>query len=570
LKRFVVFGWPLIGTLVLSFEAVIRALLGAPLPADVLLWGWIGWLEWALLAPLVAWLGSRFPYRPGGRRTFFLVHSLAPFAVSALHSSIYFTLRTLVLGWPGAPGESLGAVWIARLPGHLTLDVLVYSATLLFVQVALFLRAAWERDQDRLALERRIAQAELDVFKLQLPADVVAEKLEQIEEEIERDPTAAEGLIAQFSTFLRQSLAAARSNASEDGDAVAHDEDDVAVAMPRPLPLPVRLLIVVGIVPGVLLVLHAFGAVSAVAQGRPIAWAQVANSLSLSWFSWPVTLLMLWLGARVRRMALLAVAAAAVPPLWDLAFHTIRSGWPATRLFLLSSSRTIDFLVFFGIALGGLAYQRYFTWRRNAVEIAELDARLLRTRALLLRLQLNPHFLFNALNSIAALLDDDPSAARTMAARLRQFVERVLRTYDLHEVPLGEELDLLATYVAIENVRFGDRLELDVRADAGTRAALVPSFLLQPLVENAVRHGLQPATGGRVSVNAAVSDGDLRLEVLDNGRARGAAALREGIGLSNTRARLRQLYGDDYTLDVARGEQGFSATLTIPVKMRRT
>jgi two-component sensor histidine kinase len=303
--------------------------------------------------------------------------------------------------------------------------------------------------------------------------------------------------------------------------------------------------------------------VQALAQGKPIELH--TELILLSFFTWPVTLLMVWLGARVKRVWLIAIAAAAAPALWDFAIEGVRSGWDAAVMFLVRTNRTIDFLVFFAIALGALAYERYLTWRRNAAEVAELDSVLLRTRARLLRLQLNPHFLFNALNSIAALLDDERDAARRMSAQLRNFVDRVLATSDRQEVPLGEELDLLSAYFAIENVRFGDRLQLDLDVARGADGALVPSFFLQPLVENALRHGLQPETGGRVSVTAAVNDDALSVEVLDNGRPR-ASVVREGIGLSNTRARLRQLYGDAFSFDVERREDGFRARLVIPFR----
>ncbi|HEY0143745.1 MAG TPA: histidine kinase [Thermoanaerobaculia bacterium] len=698
-------AWPLAGLWVLALEVAVRKLIDAPLPQGHVQWQFIGWCEWILLAPLVVLLTMRFPWKPRARLPFFLVHTIAPFVVSAIHSLAYFGLRIFFRGAAGEPGLSLGEVWLARLQAHLTLDFLVYGATVLATHIILFFRAAWSRERERMALERSIAQTELDIFKLQLQPEIVGEKLQALEALIERDPAAAETLLSRFSALLRQSLAAsdarrpladeiayanalvaverlldgstpeltvdlsadaaqalvpgacltpivhallrAQQRAGEDGEMrvgatadgalrltietpfdtsrdpelrhlvreiaarlgdgerllhephaivyegplvtsapvedetpLVHEDDAQPVAVPR-LSLPLRFLIVIGAVPVVLLVINAFRVLSEVSRGRAVSWGIIGRSFEYSWLAWPVTLLMLVLGARLplgertwkRNVFLLAVAAAAVPPLWDLGFQMLRytitqheSAWRGTRAFLLSSSRTLDFLVFFGIALSALAYQRYVAWRQRAVEIGDLDARLLRTRARLLRLQLNPHFLFNALNSIAALLEDDPAAARRMAARLRHFVDRVLKTSDRQEVPLGEELDLLTTYVAIENVRFGDRLELDLLIDEVTLDAFVPSLLLQPLVENAVRHGLQPSTGGRVSVSARRSVDGLRLEVLDNGHTARSAVLREGIGLTNTRSRLRQLYGDHYTLEVDRREDGFRATLTIPFR----
>jgi two-component sensor histidine kinase len=560
LKLAAAIAWPVLGTAVALLDALLLWSVGAPVTFPLFVWGLVGWLEWSLLAPVVITLAERFPYRPGARRSFFLVHGVAPFLISAAHSGIYFSLRRLFF-----PEEVIAEVWVARLPLHLTLDFLVYSATVLATHVVLFLRSAWSREEARLALEKQIAQTELDMLRLQLPPDVIRQKLQALEAAIERDAMEAERQLMSFSAFLRERLGAPRIGSDGDSDETSRAVYDDAVAPPRPLTFPVLFLIVVGVVPCVLFVFQTVAVLRNVVLGRPIAWNVVRDSMWLASFSWPVTLLMVWLGSRVKRITVLAVAAAAAPPLWDLAFHTLRAGWPAARQYLILNGRTIDFLIFFGIALATLAWQRYLGWRRHAVEVAELDAVLLRSRSRVLRLQLNPHFLFNTLNSIAALLEDERDAAQRMAARLRHFVDRVLAMTDVQEVPLGEELALLSTYFDIENVRFGDRLHLDLHVGAGANGALVPSFLLQPLVENALRHGLKPSTGGRVSVSAAIEDEALRLEVLDNGQPR-VSVVREGIGLSNTRARLRQLYGDSFAFDIERRDSGFRARLTIPFR----
>ena len=192
---------------------------------------------------------------------------------------------------------------------------------------------------------------------------------------------------------------------------------------------------------------------------------------------------------------------------------------------------------------------------------------MLRTRGTLLRLQLNPHFLFNSLNSVAALLEDDPSTAERMAAELRHFVVRVLERSDREEVPLGEELDSLAAYVAIENIRFDGRAELAIEASDAAQGALVPSFLLQPLVENALRHGLLPETGGCVSVEASVRQDRLHITVEDDGRGNGSERpAREGLGLSNTRGRLEQMYGGEFSLDISAHRGGFALAIALPYR----
>jgi two-component sensor histidine kinase len=192
--------------------------------------------------------------------------------------------------------------------------------------------------------------------------------------------------------------------------------------------------------------------------------------------------------------------------------QTMRTDWTTAAAVFSSVGRKVDFLLFLGIALGALAYRRWRDANEREAEVAKLEAVLVRTQARLLRLQLNPHFLFNALNSIAALLDQDAEAARSMAGQLRHFVRRVLETSNQYEVPLADELELIATYVAIENVRFGGRLRLTMSVDDAAREAFVPAFVLQPLVENSVRHGLRPARGGRIAIRVERLGDALRLE----------------------------------------------------------
>ena len=564
MKKIASLGWVVGGVCLTLFEALIHIVSGAPLPAGWIFWMSIGWLEWGLLAPIVVVLAQRFPYRRRARWRFLAVHAPAVVAVSATHTVIAFALRTAVTGNPGPPGWSLRQLWIAYWPLHFSLDLLVYGGTLIATQLALLLQASRRRDEERLALERALAGAELDAYKLQLPVESVTGRLREIERATALHPDRAEGLIEQFCADLRRSLEIVGMHAAV--DEIAQDEDELEAGLPRSLPLPALALFLFLLLPAAQLLLDALSMTSELARGRPLSWSLVAQHVFRAATAFPVTVAMVWLGARVRRIALLALAAAILPPAWLVAMDTARHGWAGARDLIATTSRTLDFLLFFGIAIATLAYTQYQAWRTRAVEIAELESRLLRTRATILRLQLNPHFLFNALNSVAALLEDDAAGAARMLAQLRQFVGRVLENSDRDFVPLREELELLTAYVAIENVRFDGRVELDVRADDAALGALVPSFLLQPLVENALRHGLEPERGGRVHVRASIQDDALRIEVDDNGRSDDPGAPpRQGLGLSNTRARLAQLYGEEFFLQTAARRDGFGVAVSFPV-----
>ena len=216
-----------------------------------------------------------------------------------------------------------------------------------------------------------------------------------------------------------------------------------------------------------------------------------------------------------------------------------------------------DFMVYVVVLGAGLArnwYVRYQarleeTRRLEAeatqlrAETAELHAQVTDARLNALRAQLDPHFLFNTLNAVSTLVDEDPAGARRMIARLSDLLRHTLGDGDEQEITLARELEILRRYLDIMEVRFQDKLEVSIETEASLDEALVPNLVLQPLVENAFRHGLaQMQTIGRIAVSAARDNGDLVLTVRDNGSGP-AIPVREGVGLTNTRARLTQLYG---------------------------
>ena len=211
-----------------------------------------------------------------------------------------------------------------------------------------------------------------------------------------------------------------------------------------------------------------------------------------------------------------------------------------------------------------LFYRRSQERERKALE---LTAGLARAKLQALRMQLQPHFLFNTLNAISTLVHRDARAADEMIGNLADFLRLTLETADQQEVPLQQELDFLDRYLAIEQVRFGDRLRVEKEIPADTLAAQVPAMILQPLVENSVRHGLEPSrTPGVLRIVARRAGATLHLAIHDNGVGISSAREnREGIGLSNTRARLRELYGDRATLELRNGaESGLVVEITLP------
>lgn len=209
------------------------------------------------------------------------------------------------------------------------------------------------------------------------------------------------------------------------------------------------------------------------------------------------------------------------------------------------------------------------SFSRATEEREQLEARLARAQLQSLRLQLHPHFLFNTLNTINALISTDRHAAERVISGLSELLRMSLSSASEQEVTLAKELELLAHYIEIQQIRFQDRLTVTFRIDPDTRHALVPNLMLQPLVENAIRHGIAPrAAPGHVVVSAARRGMRLELSVVDDGVGENPRVdHRDGVGLGNTRARLLSLYGSDHRFE-ARGASsgGFAVHIEIPYR----
>jgi two-component sensor histidine kinase len=209
------------------------------------------------------------------------------------------------------------------------------------------------------------------------------------------------------------------------------------------------------------------------------------------------------------------------------------------------------------------------SFSRATEEREQLEARLARAQLQSLRLQLHPHFLFNTLNTINALIGTDRHAAERVISGLSELLRMSLSSASEQEVTLAKELELLAHYIEIQQIRFQDRLTVNFRIDPDARYALVPNLMLQPLVENAIRHGIAPrAAPGHVFVTAARRGGRLELSVVDDGIGeRRDHDHRDGVGLGNTRARLLSLYGSEHRFEAGGGlTGGFTVRIEIPYR----
>jgi LytS/YehU family sensor histidine kinase len=211
-------------------------------------------------------------------------------------------------------------------------------------------------------------------------------------------------------------------------------------------------------------------------------------------------------------------------------------------------------------------FDHYRRSRDRELNTAQLETQLAQAQLQSLRLQLQPHFLFNTLNTISAMVYQNPRAADEMIARLSDLLRLSLRNSEAQEVTLQEELDFLKLYLEIMRARFEERLVVSIEVEPGQERALVPQLILQPLVENSIRHALDPASEAlRISVRAKREDKSLLLEVGDNGPGIHQNNLGNGIGLSNTRQRLHQLYGARQAMTLSnRAGGGLLVNIRIP------
>jgi sensor histidine kinase YesM len=241
------------------------------------------------------------------------------------------------------------------------------------------------------------------------------------------------------------------------------------------------------------------------------------------------------------------------------------------RYFLLVN---FHLALFFYWAILGVRYaiEYYQKYKERELRASQLETRLAQARLQVLKMQLHPHFLFNTLNAISELVFKDPESAEHMITNLSDLLRLSLENVGVQEVPLKQELDFLGKYVEIEQTRFHDRLRLKMNIAPETLDATVPNMILQPLVENAIRHGIGVrSSGGNIEVGAERENGMLHLFVRDDGRGvlNGAQhALKEGVGLANTRARLDHLYGVAHRFGLENSPGGgLTVDMMIPFKL---
>lgn len=330
------------------------------------------------------------------------------------------------------------------------------------------------------------------------------------------------------------------------------------------------------------------------AEGMDHAASRVFSWGILTWCAWaPLTPVMVWLARRyslvgstwkrnvlVHLPAFLIISAAhsaaatfitlTVKPFDNMGTSPL-AFWP--RFLSRAQGAFGSDLLVYGAVIGVCyAFDYYRKYREREFLATQLEAQLAQAQLESLRTQLHPHFLFNTLNGIVGLVRDNKNdTAVTMLVGLSDLLRHALEHATQQEVELREEINFLELYLSIQQMRFSDRLQIKIDIDPDTNRALVPSLILQPLAENALRHGIgRSVASGLVGISSHLENASLKLIVFDNG-----AGLPEnwqlkssaGIGLANTAARLQQLYGENHRLDVRnRPEGGVEVVIVVPFR----
>jgi two-component system, LytTR family, sensor kinase len=321
-------------------------------------------------------------------------------------------------------------------------------------------------------------------------------------------------------------------------------------------------------------------------EGVPARWERILPIQAIDWYAWALltpaiiaaaaaipwrrgrerVLVAVWVGIAIA----FAVAHALVEVIVARQLGVVPVSMPfGTMLPARVAETLVASLIVVGLlVLSYYAVAHYRLAREREQRELALETHLARARLDVLRNQLQPHFLFNTLHTISALIGDDVQAARRVITRLGDLLRTSLDTADQHEVTLGEELAFLRHYLDIQQARFGERLETRIDVASEMHGAIVPSMLLQPLVENSIRHAVEPrAHGGTVSLHARREGPTLVVEVTDDGPGISSDAdPGDGIGLANTRERLSRLYADAHEFRLENVPSGgLRVVLTLPL-----
>lgn len=324
-----------------------------------------------------------------------------------------------------------------------------------------------------------------------------------------------------------------------------------------------------------------------VGEGRPLSFSRAMSSTVPDWYIWAVFALIIvrisrrfrfdrenWVTSLFFHLLASFFFAAMHVIIANTLLYVFGWGWGESRPWAAKLQANFFWYFYWNVltywAIVGFSHAAsyYVSLEERRLKVVSLEAQLVHAQLQALKMQLHPHFLFNTLNSISVLINKDVHLAKKMISRLADFLRMTLQNSGSDEVLLLQEIEFLKCYLEIERVRFQDRLTVRIEIDPTTVGCKVPNLILQPIIENAIRHGVASRSSpGWIEVRVAQEDHSLQLQVKDNGPGISKKTIRKGVGLTVTEDRLQRLYGKSQKLDLQNGpEGGLIVTMTIPVR----
>lgn len=527
------------------------------------------WLTWLCFLPVILMLVRRFPALNFAG---FLIHLGAALSMAVAH---YILIQHL-------PGNFRFS-YDGPVAAALSWEIINYGQLALICYAITFAIRENEQHMQMLELNRLVSEARLQALQTEMQPEELLHHLRRIQALVRKSADQADRAIVSFGDDLRKHLHSQTGTADLYIDAPLQQlMKKLAELQPEKARRPRSFWIVAiwssaisyFLLRNVIMSLYA-----------PVDWLR-AGWITVAWCTWAfLTPAVLRLEdkfsfERPPYLHKIAIHLAGMFFCWLIVLTVFVAGpWlsgQTTGSFIDSFEHHLhtygfmtDVLTYATILLIASVSRKYRRMQNAAARILEMQSSLLDSQLMALQMQIHPHFLFNALHSISELVHEAPEVALVMLRKLESLFERTLKQPASHLVELDVELEFLKCYLEIEKVRFEDHLQVDLQIEQSSRNLLVPNLILQPIVENAIRHGAPPNNGTRsVTIASSVNGNVLQLQVEDNG----PGLLREksvprGLGLQNVRTRLRQLYGNADLLTLAGGSHGgLLVNIDIPIQ----
>jgi len=550
-------------------------------------WEFIGCYLWLLLIAPISYLIRHYPIKKGKILRHGLLHFLSSIVVAAIHLCGQFFVGKLVFSFIGYPCAPLNFADVGTTIYKLTWRIPAY----LVIAVVCHMLACYHRlreEEWKIAhLESDLAEARLQALKARINPELIFRAFSEIAELIHQDVKKATQRIVQLADNLRSSLTSTADrkpplNLRPQSQMTAIDAaHDLQFSPQKPGELQWRWLSACWIIVG--LFFSARMELGRFVQGGSFSWTGLVF-VGAPWVLWAIlTPFLLRLCERfpLESKHLAKSLSVHIPlslSVWILTMisamiteNTINemTGKPSKDLLLdaIGAGLTKHLLIYWSFVFFVTANRYYSHYVQKELTVSSLELQLTSAHLQALKMQLHPHFLFNTLHALIGLIQEARQAAQRMLHQLKTFLQMTLQQMTIQMVPLQQELEFLKYYLEIQKTRFQDRLIVNVESDPAALRVPVPNLILQPLVENAIKHGIAlRMQQGEIRITATIVERSLQICVEDNGPGMKQKNLNQGVGISNTRERLQRSYGAAFRFEAGNSPIGFRVIVEIPTE----